>query len=170
MTMGSVGLDQRHRGGDAFEERLVRRGRGRPRGGGLFPRRLRRCQGRRRLDRDRCGRLSGRRSAVSLLQVLEQAGEPRQSLDDAGITTLEERSPFLRDRLGVLEVLLEQSLGIARVDSVDIAHAHQVRSSTASPCGGASPPQKIGLLVRTATDIPISQPSPPAATANAASR
>ena len=137
MTVSPVGLDQRHRGGNASEQSLVRRGRGCLRRGRLLLRRLRRCQGRLRLDRDRFGRLSGRRSAVSVLQVLEQAGEPRQRLEQAGVTTLEERSPLLRDRFGILEVLLEQSLGIARVDSVDIAHAHQVRSSTRSPCGGA---------------------------------
>ena len=75
--------------------------------------------------------------AVPVLQVLEEAGEPRQSLEQSAITILEERSPLLRDRLGILEVLLEQSLGIARVDSVHIVHAHQFRSSTRTPCGGA---------------------------------
>ena len=37
---------------------------------------------------------------------------------------LEERAPLRRDGLRVLEVLLEQELGVARVQAVDVGHAH----------------------------------------------
>ena len=135
-----VGLDQGDGGRDALEKRLVglgpdgrlgrrRRGRGLGRRLGLGRRR------RRRLHLDLGGR---RRGAVFLLQRLEQAGQARERLDERGIPALEERSPLLGDRLGVLQVLLEQRLGIAHVQSVDISHAHQVRSSTPGPSEAAS--------------------------------
>ena len=92
-----------------------------------------RRRGRRLLD-DVCGRGRG---AVFLLQRLEQAGQARERLDERGVPALEERSPLLGDRLGVLEVLLEQRLGVAHVESVDISHAHQVRSSTPGPSEAA---------------------------------
>ena len=90
-------------------------------------------QERRRRFRDRSFR-DGRRSAIPLAERLEQPGESGERLGEAGVAALEERAPFLGHRLGVLEVLLEQPLGVTHVETVDVAHVHQVRSSTRTPC------------------------------------
>ena len=91
----------------------------------------RRCCDRNGL-RGRFGSL-GRRAVLP--QRLEQASEAGERLDDCRVAALEERAPFLRNRLRILEVLLEQGLGIARVQSVDVAHLHHVRSTTPMPSG-----------------------------------
>ena len=53
-----------------------------------------------------------------------------------GVTALEDCAPLLGHSFRVLEVLLEEPLGIANVQTIDIVHAHLVRSSTRTPCGG----------------------------------
>ena len=138
-----VGLDEGHRSRDRAKERLVglRARRGRFSGGGnrglwRRGRRLRRSWGR-DFGRWRGRSLRSRRGTVLLAQRRQQPGEPRQRFGQPAVAALEERTPLLGHRLGVLEVLLEEPLGIAHVQIVDIAHAHQVRSSTRSPCGGA---------------------------------
>ena len=138
MTVSPVGLDQRHRGGDALraESRPARSGRLAP---GQAPPRLG-CAGagaaatRRRL---RFGRLSGRRAPFPSFRFSSRRASPGRASTRPASPLSKSARHSSRDRLGILEVLLEQTLGIARVDSVDIAHAHQVRSSTRSPCGGA---------------------------------
>jgi hypothetical protein len=122
VAMGANRLDQRHRGGDAADEELVGHGLRRRGCGRLWRDRWRfDALGLRLRERLRDGRL--RRSAI-LLQALDQPGQPRQRLDRRRIAALEERSPLLGHRLGVLEVLLEQSLGVAHVQAVNVTHAH----------------------------------------------
>jgi len=62
--------------------------------------------------------------AVRLAQVLEQAREARQRFDQVAVAALEERPPLGRDRLGILEVLLEQDSCVAGVDCIDVTHRH----------------------------------------------
>ena len=53
------------------------------------------------------------------------AGFPRKpgmSRDDLAVAAFEEPTPFARDRLWVLEVLLEQVAREARVQAVDVSH------------------------------------------------
>ena len=70
---------------------------------------------RRRSARGRC-----RRSR----QLLEQPGDPGVRRDERGIPALEERAPFRRDRLRVLEVVVEQRARVAGVQAVDVVRAH----------------------------------------------
>ena len=109
-------LDQRHRRGDASDQQVVSNGlRGRRRNCRDLHRLLRRSRFWRRF------RLSG---STVLLQVLDQPGEAGQRVHDRRVAALEQRPPLLRHRLGILEVLLEERLGIAHVQPVDITHAH----------------------------------------------
>jgi hypothetical protein len=105
-------LDERHRGRDAAEQLFV----GSP-GRGL------RCRRRRRRS---CGLARRRRfgMAVRLAQVLQQASETRQRLEQVTVPALEEGAPLGRDRLGVVEVLLEQGSRVTGIDSVDVRHRH----------------------------------------------
>ena len=56
--------------------------------------------------------------------------------DQLGVAALEERAPLRRDRLGVLEVLVEQRTRVAGVQTVDVVHAHP-GEGTANRAGGA---------------------------------
>ena len=107
-------LDERHRGRDAADELVVDRG----------GRGSRRCGSGRR---DGGGRgLRDRGMAVSAV-ALEPLEQPRQAGIDGEHrlrVLLEERAPLGGDRCGVVEVLLEQQRGVARVQSVDIRSAH----------------------------------------------
>src|SRR5690348_3061924 len=59
---------------------------------------------------------------VRVAQALQQARETGQRLDQIAVAALEQRPPLGRDRLGVLEVLLEQDSCVAGVDSVYVRH------------------------------------------------
>ena len=117
-------LDERHRGGDAAEQLVVDRrlGCGRRRGG--------------RRRRGRLGRWRGGcdgRVPVSVTKGLEQPGQPRERGDELAVAALEERSPLGRNRLGVLEVLLEERARKARVQAVNVLHAHIFVVATGFP-------------------------------------
>jgi hypothetical protein len=147
-----VGLDQSRCGRDCSEEGLVGLG---PDGGLRRRPRLGRCGLERRLGRGRrlhrrhgdrfelrlrAGIGSPRRRPVLLFQRLEETSETGERLDERRVAALEECAPLLRNRLRILEVLLEQCLGIARVQSVDVAHVHHVRSTTPMPSGAGLRP------------------------------
>ena len=55
-------------------------------------------------------------------QRLEQPGEAGMRGDELARAALEQAPPLLRNSLGVLEVLLEQRLRVARVQLVDVVH------------------------------------------------
>ena len=134
MPVHPVRLDESHRGRDAAEE-LVR---------DRF--------GRGQRDRRR-GR--GCRAAVAVrLERLEQAHEARVRGDDLAGAALEQVPPFRRDRVRVLEVVLEQVACIAGVEAVDVHYACCSRACYQS-----------GLLVTTATAIPTAKHSAPMKTA-----
>jgi hypothetical protein len=76
--------------------------------------------------------------AVLLLQKLQQAREARVRGDELAGAALEERAPLARDRLRVLEVLLEERAGVARVESVDVVHAHRLCCTSRDPSRGGS--------------------------------
>jgi hypothetical protein len=95
-------LDERHRRGEPAEHALVGRG-----------------------YRDLRRRRRGRRRdlAVAVLpERLEQPREAGQGRDELAVTALEQLAPFRRNRLGVLEVLLEQDPCVSGVDGVDVSH------------------------------------------------
>ena len=116
-------LDERHRGGDAAEELLVL----------LGNRGSRCCRGRRRSR-------SGRGVSVTVrgceLEQPREAGLPLQQ--DLGLA-LEEVAPLLRHGAGVVEVLLEEQRGVARVQPVDVGTFH-VRFRCSS---GPSLPERL---------------------------
>jgi hypothetical protein len=86
MAVHPVCLDERHRGGDRTEQ-LVRD---------------RLCLGR------RGGLGLDRRRRLAVARALEQAREPRMGGHDVTAPALEELTPLRRDRVRILEVLLEQ--------------------------------------------------------------
>ena len=109
-------LDERHRRGDPAEELLVGR-----------RCRRRRCSGRRR------------RRGVSVPVGGRAFEEPRQTglpLQQYLGLALEQVAPLLRHGAGVVEVLLEEQRGVARVQPVDVGMSH-VRSRCSS-AGGAT--------------------------------
>ena len=57
-------------------------------------------------------------------EPLEQPREPRMGLDQMRVAALEQRAPGRRNAVRVLEVLVEQRLRVATVQTVDVAHAH----------------------------------------------
>ena len=79
----------------------------------------------------------GRRSRdVAVPVLLEELDQPRE----AGMgghqlagPTLEQRAPLARDRLGILEVLLEERAGEACVQAVYFVHAHTLCCTTGIP-------------------------------------
>ena len=69
-----------------------------------------------------------------LLQGVEQAAQARMGLEQLVGGALEMGPPFGGDRVRVPEVLLEQTLGEARVEAFDVVHAHLVLcSNTRAP-------------------------------------
>ena len=138
VAVRAVRLDERHRGRDACEQLLVDGGRSR-----RLLRELLACSGGRgraflhlfRLVRHGHGRGRGRgrgldgaarrrrrrgdggRAAVSAVPRLrlDEPGEAGQRCEDVAVAALEQLAPGGVDRLGVLEVLLEQRADVARV-------------------------------------------------------
>jgi hypothetical protein len=96
-----VRLDERHRGGDAAEQRLVDR-----------------------LGGCRRGRRLGGGRSVTVAEHLNEPLQPGVGGDELAVAALEELTPLGRDGVRVLEVVLEQEPGIARVQPVDVAVAH----------------------------------------------
>ena len=58
------------------------------------------------------------------MELLQQAREARVRRDELAVAAFEEPPPFLRDRVRILEVLVEQEPGVARVQSVDFVRSH----------------------------------------------
>jgi hypothetical protein len=103
MPVHAVRLHERHRGGDCTEQ-LV----------GDRDLRGRRC-------RARLGRRGSRRVPVAR-DPLEQTREPAMGGDDIAAAALEELAPLGRDRVRILEVVLEQVTSEARVQPIDVGH------------------------------------------------
>ena len=128
MPVRAVGADELGRGGDGAQELLVGldgdgRGCGRNRYG----------------DRGLGG--WGRTMPVAVgPKRLEQPRQPGMGRDDVAGATLEQAAPLLRDRVRVLEVLLEQRLRVARIQPIDVVHS-SVLSSTGhrAPAPGPRP-------------------------------
>ncbi len=104
MAVRPMRLDERHRGGDTAQELLVRRGRHR--------------SSRRRLDDGRAA------VPTSTLDVLQQPQQARLRGEEPRVAALEERAPLGRNRVGILEVLLEQLPSEAGVQQIDVASGH----------------------------------------------
>src|SRR5262249_50652066 len=105
VAVHAVGLDEGHRRGDRAEQ-LVADGQRLGRGG-------RGCRRRRGWR--------GRRH-VAVARALEQPREPGMRRDQVAATALEELAPLTRDRIWVLEVVLEQVAREACVQPVDVGH------------------------------------------------
>ena len=75
---------------------------------------------RRRLDRR--GRWDGGGRRIPVAGALEQAREPRMGRDDVAATAFEELAPLRRDRVRVLEVVLEKVAREPRVQPIDVGH------------------------------------------------
>src|SRR5438876_5716800 len=136
MAVHPVRLDQGHRGGDAAEE----------------------------LVRDRLGRRFGPRRRDRLpvalgFERLDQPDEARIGSDHLAVAALEQPSPLRRDRVRILEVVLEQIARVAGVQTVDV---HQFCCSRAC--------YQSGWLVITATAMPTAEHRAPMNTAAVASR
>ncbi len=120
--------------------------------------------GRRRRG-DRTGRRNRRRgrgrSRMAVSCQLQETGETGMRRDDLAVAALEEQAPFPRDRLWILEVLLEEIAREARVQAVDVSHYVL--------CSNATCYQR-GWLVITATASPIAKQAAPIETAYVASR
>jgi hypothetical protein len=103
MTVHAVRLHESHRSGDGAEQLI---------GDRLL------------LGRGLYGYRSGSRSRsrVAVPGRLQEAGKTGMRGDDVAVAALEEPAPFARDRVGVLEVLLEQIAREARVQPVDVGH------------------------------------------------
>ena len=131
-------LDERHRGGDGAEQLSSAGGLGAVAG-------CRRGLGRRPAAAAAAaavagdGRGAGAASARAPLPSARASSSRRASpgcvATSVARAALEERPPLRRDRLGVLEVLLEQRARVAGVQAVDVMHAHSLCSSSACvPC------------------------------------
>ena len=92
---------------------------------------------------------------------LQEACEAGMGRDDLAVAALEEQSPFARDRLWILEILLEEVARVARVQAVDVSHYVL--------CSNEGCYQR-GWLVITATASPIAKQAAPVATAYVARR
>ena len=62
-------------------------------------------------------------ASVERLQQPQQAWVRRNEL---AVAALEELTPFSRDRVGILEVVLEQQTGVAGVQAVDVVRTHRL--------------------------------------------
>ena len=92
---------------------------------------------------------------------LQQAGETGMRRDDVAVAALEELAPLARDRVRVLEVLLEQVAREAGVQAVDVSH-YVLCSNEAC--------YQRGWLVITATASPIAKQAAAIETAYVANR
>ena len=91
---------------------------------------------------------------------------PGWSRDElVAVAALEERAPLVRDRVGVLEVLLEDEGRVARVQSVDSG-----RDAIETCCSSDEPRYQSGWLVTTAIVMPRKKQTAPIITAANASR
>ena len=131
VAVHAVRLDERHRRGDAAEEQVV---------GGTCGRRF----GRRRRRYGRGARggavaVLGRRRGE--LRALEQAGEARKVGEGVGGVRLEQGAPLGRDRVRILEVLLEDRAGVARIQSVDV-HRFFFCTNRLIPTGDLGPARR----------------------------
>ena len=90
----------------------------------------------------------------------QQAGETGMRRDDVAVAALEEPTPLAWDRVGVLEVLLQQVAREACIQSVDVSH-YVLCSNEAC--------YQRGWLVITATASPIAKQAAPIETAYVAS-
>ena len=98
---------------------------------------------------------------MTVSRRLKQACQTGMSRDDLAVAALEEPAPFGRDRVWVLEVLLEEVAREARVQPVDVSHYVL--------CSNEARYQR-GWLVITATASPIAKQAAPVATAYVARR
>ena len=64
--------------------------------------------------------------AVAALERLEQAQQARVGRDELAVAALEQLAPLGRDRVGILEVVLEQVAGVAGVQAVDVVRTHRL--------------------------------------------
>ena len=62
--------------------------------------------------------------ALRLREQLEQTGDARMGRDELGLAALEEGAPLGRNRVGILEVLVEQRARVAGVQAVNVVRAH----------------------------------------------
>ena len=85
---------------------------------------------------------------VAVAVFLQQLDEPREAWmgrDELARAALEERAPLVRNPVRVLEVLLEQRVGVARVQSVHVVHSHRLCCTSRDPSRvGASPTSRSG--------------------------
>ena len=124
----AVGLDERHRRGDAAEQRLVDRrpgrrlcGRGRRAGAGA---------GAAGAATD-AGAASRRVAPLPSSSVSSRRSSPGCDGDELAVAALEQRAPLGRDGVRILEIVLEQQPGVAGVRPVDVVCAHSVCCSSA---------------------------------------
>ena len=61
---------------------------------------------------------------VASVERLEQAEQARVGGDQLAVAALEQLAPLGRDGIGILQIVLEQKPGIARVQPVDVVCAH----------------------------------------------
>jgi len=71
--------------------------------------------------------------AVLLLEQVDEACEAGVGRHELARAAFEERAPLARDRLGIFEVLLEESARVARVQSVDVVHGHRLCCTNRDP-------------------------------------
>jgi hypothetical protein len=142
-----VRLDERHRGRDAAEEKVV----------GTRGRCDRRCRGSVRGRLRRCGE-GGAVPAAVAAWLVEQAREPGPARDELAGAALEERPPLGRNRLRVLEVLLEQELTEPGVQPVDVArhsaHCSDSEARVSNARSSRRPPLARARPGRTTSGIP----------------
>jgi hypothetical protein len=108
--MHALRLDEGHRGRNGSEELVGNRFGGRRRGR------------RRLLGANLRLRHGNSRRRMPVLEPLEQARKAGVRRDDIAATTFEELPPFGRDRIRVLEVVLEQIARETGVQPVDVSH------------------------------------------------
>ena len=130
MSVHPVRLDERHRGSDAADQGLVDR-----RGRRMRVRRLRGRRGR-RCRRRWCWRRRGCGVPVAALERLQQPQQTGVRRDELAVAALEELTPLGRDRVGILEVVLEQQTGVAGVQAVDVVRTHRLCCSNRDEVSG----------------------------------
>jgi nickel-dependent lactate racemase len=63
---------------------------------------------------------------VAALEGLQEPQQARVRGDELAVAALEELTPLGGDRIGILEVVLEQETGVAGVQAVDVVRAHRL--------------------------------------------
>ena len=102
---------------------------------------------------------------------LEQACETGMGRDDVAVAALEQLAPLARDRVRVLEVLLEQVAREARVQAVDVSHYVLCSNEAALPEGMArdhghrQPDREAGCSDRRPRTSQAARSGPPIPTA-----